>query len=207
MGTPQPAEAGEAGSGRVVAAARPHDDGAFARLVIAHTGAMLRVAGALVGAADAEDAAQEALVHAWRAWGLLRDEGALRAWLLRITVNVCRQWQRGSFGRRARLTGPLPEEGADVVGLEDLAMLTADAGTSDHTSAMDLRHAVNHLPPDFRVAVVLRYYAGMEPSEIGAALGILPVTVRTRLHRALLMLRERLARPRADLSQPEESER
>ena len=207
MGSPRPTEAEEAGSGRVVAVARPHDDGAFARLVTSHTGAMLRVAGALVGAADAEDAAQEALVHAWRAWGSLRDESALRAWLLRITVNVCRQWQRGSFGRRARLTGPLPEEGADVAGLEDLAMLTADAGTSDHTNAMDLRHAVNHLPPDFRVAVVLRYYAGMEPSEIGRALGIAPVTVRTRLHRALLMLRERITRPRADLSQPAESER
>ena len=207
MGSPQPTEAGEAGSARVVAVARPHDDGAFARLVTPHTGAMLRVAGALVGAADAEDAAQETVVNAWRAWGSLRDEGALRAWLLRITVNVCRQWQRGSFGRRARLTELLPEEGADGIGLEDLAMLTADAGTSDHASAMDLRHAVNYQPSDFRVAVVLRYYAGMEPSEISAALGISPVTVRTRLHRALLMLRERLARPRAGLSQPEESER
>ena len=50
-----------------------------------------RVATALVGHDDAEDAAQEAQTHARGAWGALRDTNAARSWLLRITINVCRQ--------------------------------------------------------------------------------------------------------------------
>src|SRR5215471_15243003 len=82
----------------------------FAALATQHTRAVLRVAAALVGQANAEDAAQEALTRAWQAWDSLRDEAALRSWLLRITVNVCNQWLRGGFGRRERLTAPLLED-------------------------------------------------------------------------------------------------
>src|SRR6185436_6617048 len=65
-------------------------------------GVMICVAAALVGPADAEDAAQEASVRAWRSWDELRDREAVRSWLLRITVNVCHDWLRGRFGTRIR---------------------------------------------------------------------------------------------------------
>src|SRR5262245_14631345 len=91
-------------SDRSPAAARPDEDASFAQGVLHHTAALLRVDAALVGVAHAKDAAQEALVHAWHAWAKLRDGGALRPWLLRITVNVCREGHRGGFGRHARLT-------------------------------------------------------------------------------------------------------
>jgi RNA polymerase sigma-70 factor (ECF subfamily) len=156
----------------------------FTALVPLHTEAMLRVATALVGAADAEDAAQEAAVRAWQAWDTLRDEGALRPWLLRITVNVCRQWRRGGFGRRVRLVGPLPEDSGEL-----LAVLDADPGGSDHAGALDLRRAVNELPDDLRFVVVLRYYAALDATETGEALGIPSGTVRSRLKRALDNLR------------------
>jgi RNA polymerase sigma-70 factor (ECF subfamily) len=159
----------------------------FVALVPRHTEAMLRVAAALVGLADAEDAAQEAAVRAWQAWGSLRDRTALRPWLLRITVNVCRQWQRSGFGRRARLVEPLPDDSAEL-----LAVLDADPGASDHTGALDLRHAVNALGEEVRVVVVLRYYAGMNATEVADVLNIPPATVRTRLKRALDQLRQTL---------------
>ncbi len=167
------------------------DRSRFAALTTPHTKAMMRVAAALLGIADAEDAAQEALLRAWQAWESLRDINAVRPWLLRITVNVCRGWRRGSYGRHVNLVLPLPDD-PDVMGMDQLALVSTGPGTSDHTSALDLRRVVDHLPTEFRVAVVLRYYAGMEPTDIGAGLGIPAVTVRTRLHRALLMLRERL---------------
>jgi RNA polymerase sigma-70 factor, ECF subfamily len=163
------------------------DRNSFAALVPLHTDAMLRVAAALVGLADAEDAAQEAAVRAWQAWDTLRDITALRPWLLRITVNVCRQWQRGGFGRRTRLVEALPEESSEL-----LAALEADPGGSDHTGMLDLRHAVNALNDDLRCVVVLRYYAGMDATAVGEALGIQPATVRTRLKRALDQLRQTL---------------
>ncbi len=160
----------------------------FAALAPLHMPTMLRVAAALVGVADAEDAAQEALVRAWQAWPRLRDVSAFRPWVLRITVNVCRDWQRGRFGTNRRLMEPLDvSEAADLI-----ATIGGDPGASDHAAALDLRAAVNRLEPAYRVVVALRYYAGMDATEVGAALDIPPATVRTRLRRALSLLREYL---------------
>jgi RNA polymerase sigma-70 factor (ECF subfamily) len=152
---------------------------------------MLRVATGLVGAADAEDAAQEALMRAWQAWDTLREVDALGGWLMRITINVCRDWQRGRLSRHLQFGRSLPDEVSNS-SRPRFALLTADPGASDHTGALDLRGAVNHLPAHLRLVVVLRYYAGMDATEVGNALGIPAVTVRTRLHRALRVLRDRL---------------
>ncbi len=157
----------------------------FAMLTPLHTSAMLRVAVALVGAADAEDATQEAIVRAWQAWDDLRELESLRPWLLRITVNVCRQWYRGNFGTRRRMTARLPDEGSECI-----ALLDDDPG--DRVAALDLRRAINSLNDDMRLVVVLRYYGGMDASEIGATLGVQATTIRTRLRRALLVLRQYL---------------
>jgi len=158
----------------------------FASVVPQHTAAMRRAAASLVGWADAEDVAQEAILRAWQAWGSLREVEAARSWLLRITVNIGLQWKRGSFGRAAK-TEPLGDEQ-----IEELATLATNPGTSDHTGSLDLRSAINTLGSDQRLAVVLRYYARMDASEIGEALGVPAATVRTRLRRGLMTLHERL---------------
>jgi RNA polymerase sigma-70 factor, ECF subfamily len=155
--------------------------------LVAHKGVMVCVAAALVGPADAEDAAQEASLRAWRSWGELRDTEAIRSWLLRITVNVCHDWLRGRFGTRVRRTESL--DAADI----DIATLDLDPGRTHHAAALDLRGAINRLEEPLRVAVVLRYYAGLDSAEIGAALGVPPATVRTRLRRALELLQNALA--------------
>ncbi|HKD73896.1 MAG TPA: sigma factor, partial [Ktedonobacterales bacterium] len=113
----------------------------FAALVQPHLARMLRVAGALVGHADAEDAAQEAVVRAWQSLAELRDRGAVRTWLLRITVNVCYDWQRGRFGTHRRLNTPLDTDNDAL----PLAMLVSGPGASDHAAALDLRQAVAQL--------------------------------------------------------------
>lgn len=156
----------------------------FVSIIPQHVTAILRVAAALVGPSDAEDAAQEAITRGWQAWPTLRDSAAARSWLLRITVNVCRDWQRGRFGTRRRLTEPLYDDEA-----APLAMLGGDPGASDHANAIDLRGAIGSLGEDLRLVVVLRYYSGMDATEVGAILGIPPATVRTRLRRALRELR------------------
>jgi RNA polymerase sigma-70 factor, ECF subfamily len=164
------------------------DDAEFVALIPQYATAILRVAAALVGPADAEDAAQEAITRGWQAWPTLRDSSAARAWLLRITVNVCRDWQRGRFGTRRRLTEPLYDDEA-----APLAMLGGDPGASDHANAIDLRGAIGALDEDLRLVVVLRYYSGMDATEVGAILGIPPATVRTRLRRALRQLRGQMS--------------
>lgn len=165
-----------------------HHEG-FETKALPHLGAMLRAAAALVGPAEAEDAAQEALTRAWRAWPTLRDDASVRPWLLRITVNVCREWRRASSGRLQARTQPLPGEESspfEWIPSED------DIGTSDHTGALDLRAALGALSEELRLIVVLRYYGGMDATEVGHVLDLPPATVRTRLYRALGVLRERL---------------
>ncbi len=181
----------------------PANEDAFAAQLSQHIAAVLRVAAALVGMADAEDAAQEAILRGWQAWPSLRDQTALRPWLLRITVNVCRDWQRGRFGTHRRRTEPL----SDDTSMEQLALISDDPGASDHAAALDLRRAINTLDEDLRLVVALRYYAGMDATAAGAALGIPSGTVRTRLRRALKLLREQLAGvqiQQPDPSDPEE---
>jgi RNA polymerase sigma-70 factor, ECF subfamily len=163
---------------------------AFNALIAQHAERMIRVAAAIVGIMDAEDAAQEAIVRAWRAWPTLRDRNAFSAWLLRITVNVGRDWLRGRFGAHRRLNDSLDEAEAEA----DIpaALFGDDPGASDHAAALDLRHAISQLDAELRTVVALRYFAGLDATEIGAALTIPPATVRTRLRRALRRLRDSL---------------
>lgn len=155
----------------------------FTALALAHARAVHGVATALVGALDAEDVAQEAILRAWDAWPRLRDRGAFRSWLLRITVNVCHNWQRGYNGLAARCTEPFPEGDALV-----RALAASGPGGNDHVAAMDLRRAINALDEEHRSIVFLRYYVGMDASEIGAILEAPAATIRTRLRRALALL-------------------
>jgi RNA polymerase sigma-70 factor (ECF subfamily) len=163
----------------------------FAAIVPHYASDMLRVAAALIGPAEAEDAVQEASMRAWQAWSSLRNVDAVRSWLLHITLNVCRQWRRGLKGRQQAHMQSLPDD-ADSEYHHLLALHETDPGTSNHTGALDLRAAVNALPIDLRIVVVLRYYAGLDATEIGEMLDIPAGTARSRLHRALLQMRARL---------------
>jgi RNA polymerase sigma-70 factor (ECF subfamily) len=161
----------------------------FATLVSPHATAMARLATALVGPADAEDAAQEALMRAWHGWPEFREPGAVRTWLLRITVNVCHNWQAGRFGTARRSTESLSASRS----APRMALVSGELGTSDHADALDLRRAVSALHADLRQVVALRFYAGMDATEIGAVMELPPATIRTRLRRALTLLREQLS--------------
>lgn len=162
----------------------------FCALIDAQAATLTRVAAALVGMADAEDAAQEAIMRAWRAWPELRARSAARSWLISITVNVCRDWLRGRFGARRRLTESLTGDDEEQ---RPIAQIDADPGASDYAAALDLRHALTTLDDDLRMIVALRYYAGMDSTTIGAALGLPATTIRTKLRRSLTLLRARLS--------------
>src|SRR5262249_33952785 len=138
--------------------------GEIAEVARTHADAVLRVAAALIGPADAEDVAQEAILRGWQAWGQLRDRAAACAWLLRITVNVCHDWQRGRFGMHRRMTEPLPASA-----LEQLAWPSvqggAHPGATAHAAALDLRRAIATLDEPMRLVVVLRYFAGLDATD------------------------------------------
>ena len=153
----------------------------FAPLVTPHTATITRMAAALVGIPDAEDAAQEALMRAWRAWPGLREADSTRAWLMQITVNVCRTWRARSqsHGDIDYLDTMISSQGVTL-------------GANDHISALDLRQALLTLSADLRQIIALRFYIGMDSTEIGELLSESPATVRTRLRRAIIQLRRAL---------------
>ena len=162
------------------------DESRFVTAVGPYLRDMIYVALALIGSAEAEDAAQEALLRAWRAAPTLRDGETVRPWLLRITANVCHDWRRGRGGTWARMTTFSLDTAA-----EEAAMRAGDTdpGSSEALTRIDLRRLVDALDNELRVVVVLRYYAGMNASEIGTALNISSSAVRTRLQRAIAELR------------------
>src|SRR5215472_15869875 len=85
-------------------------------LVQPHLGAVLHLATAMMGPADAEDPAQEAILSGMQAWPTLRDERAFKSWLLRIVYRVCIDLKRGRFGAGQVRTQPLPEAGDEALG-------------------------------------------------------------------------------------------
>lgn len=144
----------------------------FAAAVTTHRRAMYRAARALLSSdADAEDAVSEATLRAWQAFGRLRDEKALKGWLIKITVNCAHEHHR----KTARLSYT-----------DDLEPL---AGGAEDRHDFTLWDAVCALPEDYRVATVLFYYEDMTTAEIAKALGIREGTVRSRLSRARNRLR------------------
>ena len=147
----------------------------FAASVTAHSHSMFRAARAVLDSdADAEDAVSEAVLRAWQAWDRLRDHQAVRAWLLKITVN-CAYEQRRKNGR--------------VICTDDLETL---AGAAEEPAESGLWEAVLRLPEDQRGAVVLYYYEAFSIAEIAKVLGVPQGTIKSRLGRARRRLKELL---------------
>ncbi len=134
--------------------------------------------------AEAEDVLIETLLTAFERGRDLRDEGSLRAWLLRIATNKALTVRR----RAAR-----------VVRLERVPELRPSPGVASASdSRVALLAGVAALPPRMRAAVVLRYYADLSVEDVAAALGRSPNTVKAQLQAALDRLRISVAETAGD---------
>lgn len=140
--------------------------------------------------ADAEEAAQDAFVKAWRALPRFRPGAPFRPWLLAIVANEARSRRRAA-GRRA---GWLARAAAEVT--------PADPAGADPAIAVlarerthELLGAITALPERDRVVLQLRYLLDLSEHEMSAALGCRPGTVKSRLSRALERLRREVTEP------------
>ena len=147
-------------------------------------GVALRMLG---NAAEAQEVAQEAFLRAHRGLGKFRGDARLSTWLYAITSRLC----LGRLGASERRLGRQGEE--------TLARIP-DAGASPERLAEQgeldeaLRRAIGELAEERRLVVVLRDVDGLSYEEIAAALELPIGTVRSRLHRARLDLKEKLER-------------
>lgn len=136
--------------------------------------------------ADAADATQEALVTVARRIDRFDGRSAFTTWLYRVTTNACLDELR----RRRRQPVPTDAELDERGGSPD--PLQPDPGEVT-ANRLALDAALASLPPEFRVAVVLRDVAGLDYAEIGDVLGIPPGTVRSRIARGRAHLARQLA--------------
>src|SRR3979409_640464 len=137
-------------------------------------------------AADAEDAAQEGFIKAYRALGTFRSGAEPRPWLLKIVANEARNRVR-SAGRRHHLELRLAERfrPGDAVPSPE-----AEIGAAE--DARRLLDQVNALSDEDRLVITSRYLLELSGEETAAALGIPEGTVKSRLSRALARLRTTL---------------
>jgi len=146
---------------------------------------MLRVCG---NREDAEDVLIEALLNAYRSLDQLRDSASFKAWLAQIARRVCWQLKRQesllpilqlseleSAGHELRDTAAAPEEIVSAAQMKQL-----------------LQDAVAQLAPEFRAVYQLRDLDELPGEEVAAMLGISLAAMKSRLHRARTMLRERI---------------
>lgn len=122
--------------------------------------------------ADAEDAAQNAMLRLWRTKTEFQGEDHLRYWLVRVTLNECKRIACHPWRRRS-------------VPLEE----AAQAPAFDDPAKGELFQAVMSLPEQYRVPLYLYYYEGYSVDEIGKLLNRRPNTVETHLHRARAKLK------------------
>ena len=168
-------------------------DSAFEALVLAHQDRLYSIAFRMLGdGRDAEEAAQDALVRAYRALATYSDERIrelrLRPWLATIVLNLCRSRiaRRVAAGR-----APLSLDAADPGTMEPPT--DERTGPADTVVRRDARQRwaglLLTLPPAYRSAVVLRHVDGLSYPELATALDRPEGTVKAQVHRGLAMLR------------------
>jgi RNA polymerase sigma-70 factor, ECF subfamily len=173
-------------SGGLLAASKGKDATAeFAALVREHQAMVFSLANRFLrNRALAEEIAQEAFLRLYQNLPSIESPLHLLRWLRTVTWRLCVDEVR----RRP------PHPG---VSLDEIAEPPAASAGEDALLSERIREMVAGLPDSVRMAVILRYQEDMDPSEIAEVLGVPLNTVKSKLHRALLMLRGKWSRSRA----------
>jgi len=146
---------------------------------------------------DARDVVQEAFLRAYRGLRGFKGQAKFSSWLYRITLNLCRDWQRRD--RRAPLV-QVPE-GVDPSDMAD-AQPAPTESVEDLVARREMSKAVARamaeLPEEQRTAIVLKEYHDLTFQEIADMLECPLSTVKTRLYQGLSVLRRRLQQQQAE---------
>jgi RNA polymerase sigma-70 factor, ECF subfamily len=165
---------------------------AFNTLVLAYQDIVYNTALRILGDEDlAADASQEAFISAFRALNSYRG-GSFRAWLLRTVTNACYDELRR---KQRRPTTPLEPETEDGDEMETPRWLAdPDGSPEDMLDKAEVEHAIQHclenLPTDFRMVVIMADIQGLDYTEVALVIKKPLGTVKSRLARARLRLRE-----------------
>ncbi len=176
----------------LIHSAQNGDLDSFNTLILHYQDSVFHTALRILGDEDlAEDAAQEAFISAFRSISTFRG-GSFKAWLMRTVTNACYDELRR---QKRRPTTPLEPETSDGEEMDSPKWLADPNMTpAERSEADELEHAVQHcldaLPMEFRTVVVMADIQGMDYSEVATASKVPLGTIKSRLARARLRLRE-----------------
>ncbi len=142
---------------------------------------MYRASAAIVGAPEAADVTQDALIDAWRGFARLRDRDRVRPWLHAIVANRSRKHIRAQHSRPRLIDVDVSDAPGTAGSQEDFARAVAERDRLDR--------AFDRLTADQRICLAFRYSIDLSVPQIAAALGIPEGTVKSRLHGSLERLR------------------
>ena len=169
------------------------DNDAFGLLVEAYQTRVYNLALRLCGNRDdAFDLAQESFFRAWRSLSGFQFESSFSTWLFRLCSNICLDWLRAKKRRPTVSLTSVDDEG------EESQLELPDPGKSPEELLLDaeereaLARAMNQLPVEYREILTLRAIQDLSYTEIAEILKIKEGTVKSRLSRARLALRNKL---------------
>jgi len=131
----------------------------------------------------AEDAFQEVFIRVFRKYGSFKGESSIKTWITRITINVCNDMLRSPWFKRVMVADDIGSHGA-ASDTESIVMKKAEDKL--------LFDEVASLQPAYKDVIILYYYHELDTAEISRVLNIAEGTVRSRLHRARELLRQKL---------------
>jgi RNA polymerase sigma-70 factor, ECF subfamily len=176
--------------GSLVARACAGDEMAFERIMLATEHRVVSIAWRMLGnREDAYDATQDVYLRVFKYLSRFRAGEDFRAWLYRITINVCHD-----FTRKQRVTGLTHLDEIDP-GRDEATVEPAHPGIDPESLALQeqqlalIRNALQTLPPKERAALVLRDLEGFSTEEVAQALGSRPVTVRSQISSARVKIK------------------
>jgi RNA polymerase sigma-70 factor (ECF subfamily) len=170
-----------------LAAARAGDEEAFSGIVREHHRRIHSLAYRMTGSIqDADDLAQETFLRAWRQLRSFRGDSSLATWLHRIALHLSLNWRERASSRQRTRDAYEAESRPTAHGGDDGGDLEAERNRR-------VVEALQRLKPDFRAAIVLTVYEGLNHAEAASRLGCAETTVSWRVWRGRRMLRAWLA--------------
>ena len=176
---------------------RERDERAFRELVSAHRDQVFNLTYRMLGnRAEAEDVAQEVFIAVFKTIDSFREESKFSTWLYRVAVNHCKNRIKYLSRRHDRSQDELDENApaANSASAAPVRHLRPDRALENAQTESLLQQAVAELDDDNRVLVILRDIEDLSIEEICEITGLPDGTVKSRLHRARLVLRKTLER-------------
>lgn len=167
------------------------DRAAWGELLVHHQDRLYAVCLRMVGREAAADLTQDAMVKILQGLEGYDGRSQLSTWMIRIAMNACLSWLRGQKLRRHKGLGGYEEDSVRGLGTEGTGgELSAGMGVQRNERQIAVSASLTELPDDQRAILILRDVQGLDYEQVGAVLEIAVGTVKSRLFRARLALRE-----------------